>query len=166
MANEIIKIEVSARSIQKVKDWLASIQRGVKGRALEEFTRYIVGNNQHGLKHYPPYKYVTRKKAYGQTFVSDKQRRYVMAKIKSGEITPGTPQRTGKQADSWGYTVAGTRARVYNTATGSKYTMGNRTQARQPELVGWRKVKDVITSNFSGAIRSAQLAVNRFLKSK
>lgn len=164
--DEIIKVELSARSLTRVKEWLKSIPRGVKGRALEAFTQYIVGNNQHGLKHYPPYKYVTRKKAYGQTFQSDKQRRYVMAKIKSGEITPGTSQRTGKQADSWGYKVYGTRANVYNTAYGSRYTVGNRTQARQPELVGWRKVKEIISSNFVGAMRAAQLAVNRYLKSK
>lgn len=162
----ILKVELSARSSERVKTWLKSIIYGVKGKALEAFTQYIVGNNQHGLKHYPPYKYVTRKRAYGQTFQSDKQRRYVMAKIKSGEITPGKSQRTGKQADSWGYQMRGTSARVYNTATGAKYTMGNRTQARQPELVGWRKIQDVVMSNFVGAMRYAQQAVNSFLKTK
>ena len=166
MANEIIKIEISARSIQRVRDWLSSIARGVRGRALEAFTEYIVGNNQHGLKHYPPYKYVSRTRAYGKPFVSDKQRRYVMASINSGDIIPGQSQRTGKQAESWGYTVQGTRARVYNTAHGSKYTMGNKTQTNLAALGGWRKVRDVITLNFRGAIRSAQLAVNRYLKSK
>lgn len=160
-----IKMEISKRSLARVKTYLNSIPQKVRGVALDAYAEYLVGNEQHGLKHYPPYKYVSRKTAYGQTFVSDKQRRYVMAMIKEGKITPGVANRTGLQADSWSIkqTNPGRRT-ILNTAPGSVYTMGNNTQANQPRLVGWRKMKAVIESNAKGAIRAAQLAVNKVLK--
>jgi hypothetical protein len=164
--DEIIKMEVSQSSIDEVKKFLESIPWGAKGVALKAFTEYIIGNQQHGLIHYPPYKYVTRKAAYGKTFFSDAQRGFVMAKIRSGEITPGASQRTGLQANSWGYRGESTRFVIFNTAPGSKFTMGNNTQADQPRMVGWRLIMDVISDNFNGGIRAAQQAVNRWLKEK
>lgn len=51
-------------------------------------------------KEQPPYKYVSRKAAYGRSFFSDKQRRYFFAALKDGRID--TPyRRTGTLRGSW-----------------------------------------------------------------
>ena len=162
----MIKAEISKRSLENVENYLNSIALNMRRIALDTIAQYLVGDDRHGLTHYPPYKYVSRKKAYGQTFVSDKQRKYVMAMIKQGVITPGVSQRTGKQANSWEIKEGANSGRrtIINTAPGSMYTMGNNTQANQPRLVGWRTMKEVIESNMRGAIRSAQQAINRLIK--
>lgn len=162
---EIIKIEISGRTWDDIKKWLQGIQRGFKSKAMNAFTEYIIGNESHGLKHEPAYKYVSRKKAYGVTFFSDKQRKWFFAALNDGRIKPGVNNRTGLQSNSWA--VKGentTRQTIYNTAPGSRYTMGNRTQANQPRLVGWRKISDVVSSNMKGAIRYAQQKVNKWIK--
>lgn len=164
--NQVIKIELSTKSLLSVTQWIRSLFINIKPIAIEAYAKYLIGNSRHGLKHYPSYKYITRARAYGQTFVSDKQRRYVMAAIRDGRITPGQENRTGLQAESWKYAVENNRVRIYNTASGSKYTMGDMTQANMMRLIGWRKVSDVVKTNVRGAIRYAQAAVNQFLKSR
>jgi hypothetical protein len=133
--------------------------------AIEAFTIYVVGNDRHGLKHYEPYKYVTRAKAYGQTFKSDKQRRWFWAN--GGPAMIGN-NRTGMTAKNWGYNITkgGYGATITNPTEGAYYTRSDKGQARQPALVGWRKSLAVIKANMAGAIRSAQAAVNRYLASK
>ena len=173
--DEIIKMEISGRSIASLEEFIKSIPYGAKGIAVTAFVKYIIGDSSHGLMHEPAYKYVSRAKAYGKVandgapagYFSWAQFRFVMANIASGKFTPGTSQRTGKQSSSWGYRGdPSTRVTIYNSAPGSAYTMGNKTQANQPNLVGWRMVKEVVASNFKGGIRAAQQAVNKWLKDK
>jgi hypothetical protein len=114
------------------------------------------------LKAYPAYKYVSRKRAYGQTFFSDRQRRYVMAAIRSGEISIGN-NRTGYLEKSW--TVArpyGGQVSIRNSAPYAGYVVGDG-QARQPGMVGWKKANDIIRANMSKAIAVAKNALISWL---
>jgi len=52
------------------------------------------------MKEYVPYAYVPFKSAYGDWF-SDKQRKYVMARIHEGSIRPGAPSRTQTLRGGW-----------------------------------------------------------------
>lgn len=158
----MIKFEISGRHITDIQEFLKSVPRGVKGVAVTAVREYIMGNSRHGLKHEPAYKYVSRKSAYGKTFFSDKQRKWFWAN--GGPDMIGN-HRTGYQTSSWGYTGdPTTRQTIYNTAASTAYTMGDKSQAAQPRLVGWRKVGDVVRSNLQGAFRSATLAINRWFK--
>lgn len=159
------EIKITVRNLEKVKAFIDSLPRNVRGIATKAMAEWFVGNGSRGLKQYPPYKYITRKSAYGKTFVSDKQRRYVMAKIRSGEIDPGYPHRTGNYQRGWGeIRNEVTRSRIVNNVPYAHYVGGDADQARLNKKVGWRTVSDIISTNIKGAIRHAYAAINAWLK--
>ena len=154
-------IKVSIKNLDKVVAFLKTVPLGMKtvtGRAVAD---YLVGNQSHGLKHYTPYKYVSYKSIGG--FVSDKQRRYVMAKIRSGEIDPGYPHRTGNMQRGW--VVGGDPPRyvIKNDVSYSNYVVGDNEQSRMHNKIGWRTVSKNISDNMKGAIRAANLAIAKWI---
>lgn len=157
-------IKITATGFNEVKDWLTTIERGLKGKATEWFAEYLVGDQSHGLKHYSPYQYVPYRKAYGG-FFSDKQRRYVMAMIQQGKIDPGYPHRTGEFQRAWEYKVSGSgRYTITNATPYGGYLVDDNKQARLPGMAGWRKVSEIIKDNWHGAIRHATAKVKQWIK--
>lgn len=154
------------KDIDRITAYLKQVPHGTVRVGLRAIVEYIIGNGQHGLKHYGPYKYVARRKAYGQTFSSDKQRRYVMARIREGSIDPGVPHRTGRTQR--GYVAVesngGYRQSIKNEEIGAYFTRDDNGQARLNALAGWRKAAVVIASNLDGALRHAGAAISKFLK--
>jgi hypothetical protein len=162
-----MQVNFKVRGIEKVNEFLASVPRGGVKIALQAFTEYVIGNESHGLKRPEPYKYITRKVAYGETFSSDAQRAYVMAKIRSGDITPGRENRTGNSEDAWQHVaVSEYNYKITNPEPGAYWTRDDYGQANQPALVGWRKVSQVISDNFDGGVRAATARLNEWLKSR
>jgi hypothetical protein len=129
---------------------------------------YLLGNDQRGLRHYTPYKFVSRASAYGKPsdapagYFSWKQFRYVMAMLHGG----GGGGRTGKLKDGWATKGqgGGFGMSVYNSVDYATYVMGDAGQARQPAKVGWRKLMAVVNSNLNGMMRAASQAVGRWIK--
>jgi hypothetical protein len=150
--------------VETFQEFLKSLPRGVLRVGLMALAEYIVGNQRHGLKHYQPYKYVSRKQAYGKSFVSDKQRRYVMARIREGTIDPGVPHRTGQTQRAWVIKVAsnGYSISVGNPTPGAYFTRHDTGQARQLGMAGWLKTAQVIANNLAGALRHARAEVGKF----
>ena len=155
------------RNLPEVQKFLKELPRGTLRVGLDAMSDYFIGDERHGLKKYPSYKYVARKTAYPEVkgFFSDAQRRYIMAKIRSGEITPGKPNRTGATAAGWtkqttnnGYGVS-----IKNDEVSAFYTMSDKGQARQPKRVGWRTMSTVIMSNMAGAMRHAIAEVKKWI---
>lgn len=149
--------------------FLSTLPRAARGIAAEASAEYIIGNERRGLKHYPNYKYITRKRAYGKTFSSDKQRKYVMARIRQGKITPGKANRTYAIRNAWRTKGKGAKVTIVNDANGVKYVFGDsqgRAQANQIRLVGWRTMVQVAKDNVKGAIRAADRAVQNYINSK
>jgi hypothetical protein len=161
-------ISTSIRGIEKLQAFFKSIPVELRKIAVEEGSKYLVGDETHGLKHIVSYKYVSRASAYGETFKSDKQRRYVMAKIKSGEITPGRENRTGSISAGWGYrkTGGGYSSVLYNKANGAEFVYGDDLQAKQLGMVGHRKMSEVIKTNMEGAMLAVRQAVSRWINAK
>ena len=144
--------QVGYMSQQKVAGWVAE---------------YLIGDDTHGLKHYPPYKIVSRLAAYGQTFQSDKQRRWFFWAKANGVINPWSNQRTGAMASAWTSRPGAANSWVISNPTeAAKWTMGNSTQANQPNMVGWRKVSENVSDNIVGAIRHAGAMLAQYLKTK
>lgn len=159
-------INFEVKGTTKVIQYLVNLPRKIRSVAMEAIVKYIVGDARHGMVHYEPYKYVTRKKAYGQTWASDKQRRYVMAKIRSGEITPGIPNRTGATAAGWSYARKDDlHWYIKNPTTGAYYTRGEPGQARLNKLVGWRQMTKVVMDNIKGALRAGKKAIRDLIDS-
>lgn len=155
-------LSFKTRGLKEFTDYIGSLARNVRGLVTEAITDWLIGNQSRGLKHYPPYKYVTRRAAYGRTFSSERQRRYVMAKISSGQIDPGAPHRTGRLQRGWVKQGKGVNARAVNQVAYAAHVMSTTDQARQPARVGWRKVAQVIADNMAGAIRHAEAAIRAF----
>ena len=160
-----MQVKVSIRGVEAVQAFIRALPRGTVKVGLQAFTEYIIGNMGHGLKHYQPYKYISLKKAYGG-FASDKQRRYVMARIREGSIDPGVPHRTGNTQRAWTMveTNGGYGYTIKNPTEGAYFTASDEGQANLNALAGWRKVSKVIEDNLAGAMRHALAAVNAYLK--
>ena len=161
------KMKTKVTGVEVWIKFVGAVPAKIKTLGMKEIVSYVIGDGQRGLKKYPPYKHVTRKSAYGKTFVSDKQRRYVMAKIRSGEITPGYPKRTGKYQRAWKTTpqdAEWSRVDVENASSGAEF-VGGANQARLNAMVGWKKAFDTVKDNIGAAITSAQNKVNAWVQS-
>jgi hypothetical protein len=166
-------IKFTVRGIEELKAYFKQLPYGTLREALRAVTEYLIGNESHGLKHPDPYKYVSRAAAYGVVkdgvpagYFSMKQFRYVMARIADGSITPGQSKRTGDSTDAWQYVqVSDYQYTITNPEPGAYWTRDDYGQARQPGMVGWRKVAQVIADNLEGAMRAANAAVSKWLKS-
>jgi hypothetical protein len=157
-------IKVKVRNLEQVKKWISALPRKYRGAATKAMAEWFIGTGQRGLKRYPPYKYVSRKSAYGKTFVSDKQRRYVMAKIREGRIDPGVPHRTGNYQRGWNIQGEGVKIKIVNQVPYAQFVGGDETQARLNKKVGWRTISVIISTNIKGAIRHAEAAINKITK--
>jgi hypothetical protein len=157
-------LKIQIRGVEKLQEYLRSVPRGTVKVALQAFSEYFLGTDAHGLRHMEPYRYVSRKKAYGQTFKSDKQRRWFWAN--GGPDMIGN-NRTGASASAWTSreTNGGYGVTFSNPSEGAHWIWSDQ-QAAQPRLVGHRTAMSKIASNMAGAMRHASAAVSAFLKKK
>lgn len=171
-------IDFAIRGDKDIIRWLKKLPYGVIKVALPALAEYLIGNGRHGLAHYPPYKHVSRIKAYPDEsftakdghkvvgYKSLKMLRYVMASIREGRILPGFPRRTGHTQRNYVMKIQdhGFTVKIQNKTAGAYYTRHDFGQARLNMLAGWRNVTEVIRSNIKGAFRHAQAKVNQYLK--
>jgi hypothetical protein len=160
------EIKIKIRGLEEVKSFIDGLPRNLRGLATKAIAEWLVGSGQRGLKRYPPYKYITRKAAYGKTFVSDKQRRYVMARIREGTIDPGAPHRTGNYQRGWAVINQGVKVQIVNKVPYAGFVGGDETQARLNKKVGWRTVSEIIGTNWKGAIQHANAEIGKWLKAR
>ena len=158
-------IKFSVRGVEKLQAFFKKLPAEARKIAVPAVATYLIGNDAHGLRHYVGYKYVSRASAYGKTFSSDKQRRYVMARIREGSIAPGAPHRSGTLKRGWTYSLqgGGFGAKVYNPVPYAGYVMGDGSQANQPRLVGWRTMMAVVNTNIKGAIKAAERKIQEWI---
>ena len=163
-------IKISVRGLDEVRRKLATLAKDSKYQSEKYVGEYLVGNASHGLRHYDPYNYLGNKDAgefevvYGG-FFSDKQRKYVMAAIRDGRITPGVPHR-GEEVKGWELNSAGAFWKIENNEEGAKWAQGDTTQTKRHEKAGWRKAMENIKDNLQGAFRHANAELKKWLKTK
>ena len=150
------------RGIEEIQAFFRKLPRGSLRAGMRAFGEYILGNEQRGLRHSEPYKYVSRKSAYGITFFTEKQRSWFWAN--GGPDMIGN-NRTGESAKAWtlieknnGYKIS-----LQNQTRAAFYTRNDKGQARQPAKVGWRKTSAVVAANTAGAMRAANAAVKKWI---
>jgi hypothetical protein len=149
-----------------LREVISDAPRHLRGVVTEEAAKYLIGDARRGLKHYDPYRYVTRAAAYGVSFFSLAQQRYVMAMIAQGLITPGTAQRSGATAAGWTILYAGVHTRIINITRGAYYTRDDMGQSRHEQMVGHKKVREVIASNERGMEQAVDRTVQQWLRAK
>lgn len=160
------ELKIKVRNAERVKEFISSLPRNLRGLATKAMAEWFVGTGQRGLKRYPAYRYITRRLAYGKTFVSERQRHYVMARIREGTIDPGAPHRTGNYQRGWQIIDKGVRTQIVNNVPYAGFVGGDETQARLNKKVGWRTVSEIVATNIAGAIRHANAAIGAWLKGK
>jgi len=151
------------RNLKKVQDYLKKTPRGTIKTVIVALVEYIIGNEKRGLRHDDPYKQTTRKKVYGRTFESDKQRKYVMAAIADGRIKIGQRKNNPTNASKgYGYKLTnnGYNATITNESEGAYWSRG------WGGWKNWRNVAKVINANIKGALRHATAEVNKVLNKK
>ena len=164
-----MNIRYSVQNADKVAEWVKSLPRGIKAAVMRAISEYVIGDSpdppgagRHGLRYDIKYKYISRKQAYPPSgWQSDKQRRYVMAALKSGEIKIGRKNTPTDYSQSWRWEQE--NSQWDRTKITGKLPF-DRFPSRHNMLAGWRHWSKVVETNMTGAIRSAQKAVDEFLK--
>lgn len=113
---------------------------------------------------YPAYKYVSRAEAYpdapaGPGWFSDRQRRYVMAKMRKGEIAIPY-QRTDTLKQGWQSTGVG----IKNTVPYSRYVQGSMSQSQHENLVGWPTTRNWLKEHIGQIIDRARPVIAEALR--
>lgn len=173
--SNIFGAHISIRGIGKWIQFVSTVEVGAKSRAMLAFVKYIIGTPAGGLKHYVPYRYVTRAQGFphlryttvtGKTVIgyrSAKQHRFVMASINEGAIMPGFPHRTGRMQRGWTYGGEWTHLYIYNPVGYTKHVMGDLTQTKMHGMIGWQRTWMIVRERWAGAIVAAKLAVQDWI---
>jgi len=127
-----------------VKEIVAKLER-----LPEEVADYALGDVQDYMLNVlksdqPPKNYISRKQAYGQSFQSDKQRRWFFANLKEGNINVPY-RRTQALSKGWHKVRSGLFGYIVNNTPGAVFVLGERKQSRHEALVGWKKVSQQVS---------------------
>jgi len=160
-----MQVKITSRGIPEAIEYIKSVPRGAKITAMRAIITYIIGNEQHGLKHEPAYRYVSPFQSYSMDPVkAARQRGWIFTHL--DQI--GQDNRTHEIANGWQMTESNSdwsRVNVTNDADGLQWVMGDG-QSRHSAAAGWRKWRDIIETNLAGAIQAGQRAVDAWLSSK
>ncbi len=115
------------------------------------------------MREYVPYAYVPFKSAYGNWF-SEKQRRYVMARIHEGSIRPGAPSRTQTLRGGWKKMGEGADSLVVNDVPYAGHVVGDADQARMHKKIGWWTVGQRLKERAGEIERKAKAGVDKAMK--
>jgi|GEM_PF-2135891 hypothetical protein len=163
----MISTKIVTRGLAK-RNNMTRLKRGMSPVATRAAAKYLVGNKRRGLKHEPRYKTIKRKRAYGKTFFTDKQRKWFFWALRTGKIKPGRNNRTHEMSNGWEVVKTKSGANIVNRVKHAIWSYDNKRQARLNKLVGWRKIKDIENpsnkkGNKKGMLRAADQAVQRFI---
>lgn len=154
----MIGIEIQGiAAVQKALEDADSIktQRAVTQAAGE----YMRGQ----MRKYPPYQYVSRTRAYGKPFQSDRQRRWFFAALRSGELTLPY-QRTNTLKTGWKLTRFGVNDLLLTNDVPYARFVQQSPQARMMTYIGWRSQERVVYEDRAQIQRVVTEAWNRAQK--
>lgn len=144
---------VDISGIPAIQDKLAGLYGPVADAGVEAGNEYLLG----ALKSYPPYMYVSWAQVGG--FISDRQRRYVMARIHDGTITPGVENRTNTLSQGWVTLGQGVNQIIVNEVPYAFFVVGEQ-MSRMHFLQGWHYYTFTVQRNMTGIKTAFQKGVN------
>ncbi len=127
-------------------------------QAADDISQYLLNV----LRMYPSKNYVTRASAYGQTFQSDKQRKWFFWALNSSAINVPY-RRTQELARSWKIEGSGRKTIIVNETEAAHWTMSE-SQSRHEAMVGWKKVSTTIEEHAAKINKIFEGAVNKILR--
>jgi len=156
-----MNVKFSARNVDKVKKFIASLPLGAKIAAMEAFSEYVVGDENHGLKQEPEQK--THGVGNPYEWQSENQRRAFFASDGFGRGIPTV--RTHEGVNSWTVISKNSNWTQVKIEGGNVFVQGD-WQQKGHKRDGWRKYSEILKTNMAGGIRHAMSKVNEFLKKK
>lgn len=150
-----IKIGIPKMS-PSLRELIAGVPWDGKKAASSAFTSVIYNHLRQNT--YPPPKYVTRMQAYGQTFQSDRQRRWFFANLNDGTLEIPYP-RTGGLGEAWNWTSAARSDQITNNSPAAPWTIGD-SQSAHEKMVGWRHWTYIVAERLTEALAAATSALN------
>lgn len=153
-------IGVDIQGIDELNAKLNDLPIEAQDAGVEAGLEYI----QNVARGYEPYKFVTRKAAYGVSFFTEKQRRWFFAALRSGEINPGVKNRTQALSKHWKIHGEGRKAFLANDLPYAGYVMGKDDQSRHEAAVGWVTIEDRIKKHMGKLIEKFDAGVKKAIK--
>lgn len=152
MANgDFVGLDITG--LEAVSSILSQLPAEAADGGVELANEYLVD----ALHEYPPYSHVPISAVGG--FVSDKQRRKVMAMIRSGEITPGQSNRTQRLAQGWQVMGTGANQIVINEVPYGVYEYDPSQQTQMHMLQGWQIMPEFLQNRMDQIIRKFSAGV-------
>lgn len=150
---------ITVQGLDQLKADFARMSNPAQFRAVMLAAGLIV---ETAFKKYPTRNSPTRASVYGSTFVSDKQRRFVMWAIRSGVID--IPYRRGQSGtsknlqQSWSTRmISDTEVSIGTAVSYAPMVMDAERQSKYMAAVGWRSAQDIgveVTPQVKAAIES------------
>lgn len=156
--NDFIGIDI--QGIPELKAKLAKLPEAAQDDGADSAYEYMINV----LRHYPSYRYVSRVEGYGVQWFSERQRRFVMAAINQGYITPGSANRTQAMAHGWKKVGSGRQAFIANEVPYAHYLMGDESQSRHMAKIGWKKLGDVTKERTAAIVEKFDAGVKKAIK--
>lgn len=140
-----MKPSVEVQGLQQVVTRIQSLPDEGRREVMSEVGKYGIEVLR---KEEPRPKRVTRRAAYGQSFFTDRQRRWFFWALKKGELN--TPyHRTGHLAASWQVKTSPADAVFSNIAPYAPVVIGFAFQSRHEKMVGWKTVTQLLSGPLS-----------------
>ena len=136
---------IQTRNLDKIKEYISTLPRQLRGKATEAAGEYLIGNERRGLKHYPARVKHGRDNPY--QWQTERQRRAYFASNGFGKGIPY--QRTGDLANGWEQINSGVESRVVNEVPYAPFVIDEFQQVGHKED-GWRLVSQIISTNIAG----------------
>ena len=116
-------------------------------------------------KEIPPQKHVSRITAYGKTFFTERQRRFFFWALAHGVIeVPYRRRRNGYGVSgSWRIVGKGRKALIENDDPAAEWVYSEN-QARLNQLVGWRRVSQILDKYTPKIVQAFERGVKAALK--
>ena len=162
----------SPANIDKVTAFIKEVPRGVKVSAMREIATYIIGDKNHGLRHDPRYKHITRAKAYPNAVITigKKHKRKIRGyfSVKQFYWVILNIKQLGRKHDPTNY---GQSWQMENDSHWDRVKIigklpFDRFPSNLNRLGGWRDYMEVVNTNIKGALQSAQRMVDKWLAEK
>ena len=155
MSNDFVGLSVTG--LPEIRDKLDQLEPAAVDDGVENANEYIVNS----LRLYPPYSYVPLSAVGG--FKSDRQRRYVMAQIAQGNITPGQSNRTQRLSQGWQAMGSGSNQIVVNEVSYAPYEYEITQQSQLHMLQGWDVIPTFIQNRMDEILRRFDAGVKNAL---
>lgn len=155
MSSDFIGIEIIGD--KELVERLGKLSPEMQDAGVESANVYVINKE----RAYIPYKYVSTAQAGG--WKSDKQRRYVMAAIRRGEISVPY-KRTQELSKKWKVLGTGRNQIIVNEVPYSKWVKDIKTQTQGHMLRGWDVIQDDLRNWSKGILQKFEEGVRKAQK--